>query len=322
MLVEENAIFVFTKDRPRVLFRTLKQFRGDGPRIVIIDDSAIAKNSDQIRKLAERSSRAIYHGKLEQSKLRKQYPFLKNRTFFNYLGDSNWNLGFARNHALILSKALKLKSALFMDDDIKVSDPKLIANIFKKLEKYDFIGSRIKGMVDDSVSGHIVRHLGLKPEEYFSGGFIAFSTNCIQEYFINEYNEDWFWMYLHNFNFKFRFIGNVYQEKFDPFYNGSRKGKGQEFGELLADGIREAYEVRSKSLLFKLNFWKDIQMQKEIYYREIIENCRIKKKLVFLKIIEGLLCATKSIRPIDLQQTFKTYFKRRKDWNKLLKKIK
>lgn len=320
---KNEAIIIFTKDRPKVLVHTLSLIRQFPNTIIILDDSNKKVNQEENKRIVSGYANIHYHGINEQEKLisRIQVHHLNLKAFINQLGVKEWNLGYARNYAIILSRVYKFKKVLLMDDDIKVQNIQLINEIFDKLNSYNFVGSKVTVMEDDSVIGHIVRKLGLKPEEYFSGGFIAFRSKDICECFINQYNEDWIWMYLHNVRLKFMLYGEVIQQTFDPYKNWKKKVNSQEIGELLVDGVKEAFQAKDIGLLSNLNFWKRILQEKQEYY-EILSDLSKKKGLNDLQLIIKFAARHSStIKPALLLSTFNDYFKQRKKWQKILSNI-
>ena len=323
MISSKNAIIVFTKDRPEVLSKTLLSLKRVGCHVIVLDDSSRVRNREVNRKGIRNSQFIIYHGRAEQKDL-IDILCVKNSVlspFINKLGDKKWNLGYARNYAILLAKCLGLKKVLFMDDDITIPNPKLPAQIFEKLDKYNFVGSKVVGMLDDSVSGHIVRKLNLEPEEYYSGGFIAFRVEDVKEYFINQYNEDWIWMYLHNFSLNFHHFGEVKQQPFDPFTNGNAKVIAQEFGELMVDGVKESFIVKKIDLLSNLTFWEKIVKEKQDYYRDLSNKCLKKGFADLQSVIDSAAKYSATIKPSALFTIFNRYFEQKKLWISILSKI-
>lgn len=321
--LSNSVIVIFTKDRPTILFKTLDSIKDKNIPIIVLDDSSLVKNRVAIQKKIGVISNVVYHGKEDQDRLVQEINVENKITlkFVNKLGTKKWNLGYARNYAILLAKKMNFKEVLFMDDDIIVEDDTLIQNTFKNLSKYDFVGARVTGMIDDSMIGYIVRELNYPPEEYFSGGFIAFKLSIITNYFINRYNEDWIWLYLHQISSKFLLLGEVKQLPYDNFKNAIKKAKRQELGEIMIDGVKEAYNRRNFNLLKNEKFWKKMLIEKQEYYNELqilsIEENRPDLHKILLAVKNYSAKFNENIF-VDI---FNHYFKEKQEWSKILNSI-
>src|ERR1035437_2593801 len=141
-----SVIIIFTKDRPAVLSKTLRSIKNLGFQVIVLDDSYFLKNRITNKKQVDKLfASGTYHGRNEQKTFFKNSTIGKKllKQFVNQLGSKKWNLGYARNYALMLTKSLKLKKILFMDDDIIVEDKNIIPKTFKLLDKYDFVGAKV-----------------------------------------------------------------------------------------------------------------------------------------------------------------------------------
>jgi hypothetical protein len=315
-----NSIIIFTKDRPSTLSKTLKSLKYEKANIIVLDDSYSLISRRDNKKRSQVYPNIRYHGKAEQDILLSISKANKSQLikFTSRLGSKQWNLGYVRNYAIILAKKLKLKKVLFLDDDIIVENSSLIRKTFDLLNHYDFAGAKIVGMIDDSVVGHIARELKLQPEEYFSGGFLAFKTSLVSEYFMNIYNEDWLWMYLHGPKYKAIRYGNAKQLFFDNFKDAIKKAKKQETGELLVDGTKKFLETGKKNNLKKLIFWKQILREKKEYYEKLKKISLYQKKKWCYKILTNVAAHSEKIKASSLNSIYISYFKQRAQWKKII----
>ena len=318
-----HRIIIFTKDRPDILNKTLQSIKNKNISVIVLDDSYLIENRVNNKNKIKKYSNVIYHGKDEQQKLLKKTSIEKEllEKFTHKLGSKGWNLGYARNYAIVLARSLQLKKVLFMDDDIIVESKTLIPKIFNLLDKYDFLGAKVTGMIDDSVVGYIVRELKYPSEEYFSGGFIAFNPYNVTEYFINRYNEDWIWMYLHHFKYSFHLYGSVRQLPFDNFKNAINKAKKQEVGEILVDGIKECFTRRNIIQLRKTQFWKRVLLEKQLYYKELKTLSLQSNNLNLYAILSSAATYSSKLKPQMFSLIMNEYFNERQKWIKILKSL-
>jgi hypothetical protein len=318
-----SAIIIFTKDRPNVLTKTLDNIRGENIPIIILDDSYFIKNRIDNKNVAKRYACVMYHGKDQQLEFFGKEGIDRSllAKFANRLGAKGWNLGYSRNYALILAKSLRLEKTLFMDDDIIVEDEELISETFSLLDKYDFVGAKIIGMLDDSVVGYIVRELNQPPEEYLSGGFIAFKPHLISEYFLNLYNEDWIWLYFHQVNNSLYQYGEVKQLSYNNFKNARKKAKSQEIGEVIIDGIREIIPKHSLDALMKPSLWRKMLLEKRDYYEHLKILSLRENRRDFHRILCAATNYSRKLHPTLFSTIFNDYFRERQLWLKLLSTV-
>ena len=162
-----SAIFVFTKDRPYSLSKTIDSISTLEIQIYLIDDSYHLKNRFANQRLIQDITNVSYFGNNEYESFIKSNNINKSDNPFRIksLGKKHWNLGNVRNYALIYAILSGLERALFIDDDIIVPDPESIFEVFEYLDNYLFVGAKITGMQDDSIVGHISSELGLERSE-------------------------------------------------------------------------------------------------------------------------------------------------------------
>lgn len=286
------AIFIFTKDRPDSLKRTLNSLKEEKIKTYVIDDSFLLSNQLENLVVTNSHHNIEYYGKNEfKEYLETSNIVLSDSNFqIQELGNQNWNLGNARNSALILAKFNGIENTLFMDDDIKFNSPTLISESFKLLENYLFVGAKISGMPDDSIIGHISRELDAEEdfERMLSGGFLAFNAKKVDMPFTNTYNEDWIWMFLQlNENQHLEF-GEVFQAKFDPFSNYKSKILFQEFGEIVIDGFLQVKGNDYFNFLIDNLFWTDIINERKKYLKKLINISKQNNKEAFTDILTWL----------------------------------
>src|ERR1035437_8572337 len=246
-MTTKEAIFIFTKDRPETLNKTLDSIQHVQYTKFVIDDSVKPENLKSVSQICNEYPNCIYLGKMEFNQFTSSQgiDFPKFDFLLREVGSMEWNLGYARNFALLYSKYLGLEKVLFTDDDIQVPYLKLIEELFQSINNYQFVGANILGLVDDSALGHIATDLGINNERMLSGGFMVFNPNKIEHFFLNNYNEDWIWLFLQLKEKEYLQTGEVFQELTNPLTSYKTKVIFQEFGEIALDGILDLFKEAS-----------------------------------------------------------------------------
>lgn len=310
----KDAIFIFTKDRQTTLVQTLHSLNITYYQKFIIDDSANQTSQTEVLKLCNSFKDCVYLGKREFQKFcaKHKITFPEFSFLLRELGSSEWNLGHARNFALLYSKASRFERVLFTDDDIQVPQLNIIEELFANLNTYKFTGANVEGLVDDSALGHIATSVQVTNERMLSGGFMTFSPDKIDQFFLNNYNEDWIWLFLQLKNDKFLQTGEVFQALSDPLANYTDKVIFQEFGEIILDGILDLYQNGYYDSLTDLSFWQRIIKERKEYLT-LLEN---KSKQIVaeknLKIINWVKKHSENFSAELFQQLFSDYFENRK----------
>lgn len=309
MIIKE-AIFLFTKDRPETLSKTLASIQSISYSKFIIDDSIRSENQASVSKLCEEHSNCNYLGK-EQFKsfvFENKIEFPKFNFLLREVGSAEWNLGYARNFALLYSKSIYANKVLFMDDDIQVPNPKLIDDLFQSIKDFQFVGANITGLVDDSALGHIATDLGIFNERMLSGGFMVFNPNTIDQYFLNNYNEDWIWLFLQLKGKEYLQTGEVLQELSNPLANYQNKIMFQEYGEITLDGILDLFKKGSYDSLLELSFWKRILDERRDYLNLLDEKAKEKSMSEYAEITDWIKKHSTNLKAETFATLFKKYF--------------
>lgn len=314
-----EAIFIFTKDRPDTLLKTLESIQHAPYKLLVIDDSENTANQATVFNLCKKYSNCCYLGNLEFQKFISDYKIMLPKFSFllRKLGDSSWNLGYARNFALLYSKAEHFEKVLFTDDDIQVPNPILISELFKSLDIFKFAGANIEGLVDDSALGHIATDIAVFNEKMLSGGFMVFNPSKVDHFFLNNYNEDWIWLFLQLKNDKFLQTGIVFQELTDPLSNYKDKIIFQEFGEIALDGILDLYKEGSYDSLIQLSFWERMIQEREEYLQLLVSKADNIGNSKNLEIVIWVKNNSGNFNPELFHKLFEDYFTNRKLFLKL-----
>ena len=316
----KKVIFVFTKDKPKVFGETLSQLKNFDDRVIIIDDSFYESNQKSNRELLKHVPNAIYYGKNEFNESEITHNLMSNGFNFIYrqLGNEEWNLGYARNYALFLSKIYNANKVLFIDDDIVIPKEEIIINSFKLLEQFNFVGATIAGMIDDSLLGHISNELGLIDtyERTLSGGFLAFNPKKIRFPFLNIYNEDWIWLFLHSHEEKYLQLEFVIQKKTNPYIGYENKILFQEYGEIFIKGILIAKGKSNFEILPSKSFWENVIQERKVYLSELYDFAKISNRKDLQTMIKWLLQNYFQYESIYFSEKFRDFLNNKQKFEK------
>lgn len=307
---EHCIIIIFTKDRPETLRKTLLSIKSLSYSKYVIDDSVSLDNQIKVSALCNNNYNCNYLGIAEFKKFVLKYniQFPIFDFLLRELGNINWNLGYARNFALLYSKSICADKVLFMDDDIHVYNPYLINDLFTSINDFLFVGANISGLVDDSVLGHIATDLGIFNERMLSGGFMVFKPNKISHFFLNNYNEDWIWLFLHLKGEKYLQKGEVLQELSNPLDNYQDKMVFQELGEIALDGIMNLFKEETNDDLINLLFWKRMISEREDYLDLLSKKAKEQNRMEYIEIIEWTKKGNSSFAAEFFLDLFENYF--------------
>lgn len=308
-MINKDAIFIFTKDRPETLEKTLDSIQHTPYVKYIVDDSVLTQNQRRVSNLSNSYLYCNYLGKAEFNSFINQYQigFPKFAFLLREVGCSEWNLGYARNFALLYSKSLGLENVLFTDDDIQVPNPKLIEELFQSINNHQFTGANILGLIDDSVLGHIATDMGVINERMLSGGFMVFKPKKIVHFFLNNYNEDWIWLFLQIKGKTYLQMGEVLQELVDPLNNYETKAMFQEFGEVALDGVLDLHNEGSYEELAQPLFWERILKERAEYLNVLLSKATKEGKNNYCEIIRYVMLHSRNMDSNKFKTLFEKY---------------
>ena len=314
----KDTMFVLSKNRPQTLLMTLASLKHIDAQRVIVDDSPSLKVQSNVKKITVENG-GDYHGQSEQLRLMDKLGFPLSSEFFRPLGNSQWDTGYVRNYVLLLAASLRCDKAMFVDDDIIMREPGLYSRLNRSLSKYDFVGSRATGLIDDSVLGHLQRAMGDTVGEYVSAGFLAFKPPSVRYPFLNSYNEDWIWLYLHSRASKIARLGVVYHVPTRPPKGFLQEATFQEMGELIVTGVEVA--VRDdvyESTLGDVRFWERISKVRIHEIEEMLAQSRDGHFAPAVKAAKAALQTETSLKPKVIASTFRRFFEGIGRWQETL----
>lgn len=319
MVRDKAAIFIFTRNRAEQLGKGLKLFADSGYPVFIIDDSTTLQGKASVQNLACIYENVTYVDNNYCKHL--VHPDLITGIEYQFLtrdlGNSEWNLGYARNIALLIAKKQHFQKVLFADDDITVDSVEIIDSTFSKLDEVDFFGRHITGKRDNSIVGHIAEELGHETSRMISGGFMAFLLKNVKYYFLNVYNEDWIWLYLHLMHFSYELSGEATQEYSDILPKDSEVIQFQEVGEILLDGIIRTCRSGDFQEALTDRFWYVIVDERknflEMLRASAVSHQRHELGTIISKVLNYLL----TVEVKFFSASFRNYYSRFAEFEKL-----
>lgn len=299
--MNKHAIYIFTCNRPKKLESLLFELSYTSKTkyvIYIVDDSSNRENIEENNRIVNKYYNTKYLGVRHYLDFYKISEGVQNRPI---LGDVTWNLGIARNFALDHSISLGYEKVLFIDDDISDIDNRKIEEGFSTLNEDSFVSCILKGVEDNSIIGHIAKHVGLidDGDKMLSGGFLFFSPASISKRFYNIYNEDWIIQLLEKHK-KQIMLQYTVRHNVDQHANFSLdKALFQELGELIVEGLLE----NEYAISMDYQFW-DVIIEKRIKFIQEIMDEAIKLNYDDgHNICDGLLKWLQQLDGYSLQQS-------------------
>jgi glycosyltransferase involved in cell wall biosynthesis len=180
-----------------------------------------------------------------------------------------------RNLGLVLARMAGWKRVVFLDDDITVPDPADLTLAAALLDTRDGVGLHIGGFPDNSVVCHANREAGAPQDTFIGGGALAVPTDRIDSFFPEIYNEDWFFLLGNNMLRPVGQVGLATQKPYDPFATPDR-ARGEEFGDVLAEGLFALFDDRGEIADADEVYWKTYLTVRWELIAEI--RARIKRK--------------------------------------------
>lgn len=273
MSKKKFGIYIFTCNRPKKLERLLFEicsFQNSKYGIYIIDDSSNKESIAENVEITKKYDNSQYLGRRQYLDFYNVIEGLANRQI---LGDVTWNLGIARNFALDHSKSIGYEKVLFIDDDISDVDDRKMEVGFSVLNKNSFVSCILEGVEDNSIIGHISKHVGIIDDgvKMLSGGFLFFSPATISHRFYNIYNEDWIIQLLEKEKKKIILPFSV-NHNVDQDVNWTLdQAIFQEYGELIVEGLLE----NENAISMDYQFW-DVIIENRIKFIQKIKEEAIK----------------------------------------------
>jgi hypothetical protein len=168
------------------------------------------------------------------------------------------DLSTKRNLGLLLARMLGWDRVFFMDDDIRdVSLPHLRRTASMLGQQYYSVGMRVSNFPDNSVVCHAHRETGESQDVFVSGSVLAIDCTAPIGFFPDIYNEDWLFFYNDTVERRLAWSGlYANQLRYDPF-DDPRRAAGQEFGDVLAEGLYALLHNNRNAGYATRDYWID-----------------------------------------------------------------
>jgi hypothetical protein len=178
------------------------------------------------------------------------------------------DLSTKRNLALALSHKLRWKRIIFLDDDIRVPDPRDLSRAAGLLHSHTAVGLGIGGFPDNSVVCHAFRAAGGSQETFIGGGALAVAVKQNRSFFPNIYNDDWFFVLDAGKRLqRVAIVGQVLQYPYDPYR--VERARAEEFGDVLAEGIFWLLDQGKPAADGDLVHWREFLLHREQFIKQV-----------------------------------------------------
>ena len=198
-----------------------------------------------------------------------QLPELEtSRLLAGTIFERRTDLSTKRNLALVLSHKLRWKRIVFLDDDIRVPDPRDLSKATGLLDAHTAVGLGIGGFPDNSVVCHAFRAGGGWQETFIGGGAMAVAMKRNRSFFPNIYNDDWFFVLDAGKRLQpVATVGQVLQYPYDPYRVD--RARAEEFGDVLAEGIFWVLDQGKPASEGDLGHWRDFLEHRKQFIQQV-----------------------------------------------------
>jgi hypothetical protein len=195
-----------------------------------------------------------------------------------------------RNLALALTYMARLGRILFLDDDIRIPDPADLRRAAWLLRTHDAVGMRVEGYPDNSVVCHANRATGGRQGTFVGAGALAVGSDRVNSFFPEIYNEDWFFLLDHSSLLPVTVTGVAVQDRFNPFDDPER-ARGQEFGDLLAEGLFALLDRGGRVADADIAYWRSFIDERRRFIGRILDRLESRAVPGSVQIAAALLAA-------------------------------
>ena len=174
-----------------------------------------------------------------------------------------------RNVSLVLSRLLGWKRVMFLDDDITKLDPDDIRRASGLLDVHVAVGMHVGGMPDNSVVCHAYREVGGDQQTFVGGGALTVHLDRANSFFPDIYNDDWFFLLDDKKIQSVGITGEVHQYPYDPYRTPDR-ARGEELGDVLAEGIYWLLDQDRSILAADQAFWSRFLVRRKSFIERVL----------------------------------------------------
>lgn len=236
----------------------------------------------------------------------------------------NADLSIKRNLGLLLARMLGWQRVFFMDDDIRDLNFSDLYSAASMLGPYRAVGLRAVDFPDNSVVCHAHRQTGAFQDVFISGSALAVHCTEPVAFFPEIYNEDWFFFYHDAEARRLGWSGGeATQLRYDPFANPQRAA-GQEFGDVLAEGLYGLLHYRINELGAVRAYWGHFLDSRMRFLEAIISRSKNVEPSLRQKIVtsvETAITRSRQIQPWMCEHYVKLWTQDLDAWERRLKAI-
>ena len=187
----------------------------------------------------------------------------------------NGDLSTKRNIGLLLARMAGWRRIFFMDDDIRDVSSDDLAAAVSLLGRFRSVGMRVTDFPDNSVVCHAHRETGAAQDVFVTGSVLAVSPQEPVGFFPEIYNEDWLFFYGDAQSRDLGWSGrNATQLHYDPFRH-TRRAAGQEFGDVLAEGLYALLHLGAGSAYATREYWESFLAVRESFLLGIVDRAHL-----------------------------------------------
>ncbi|WP_214103820.1 hypothetical protein [Acrocarpospora catenulata] len=221
------------------------------------------------------------------------------------------DLGAKRNLGLMLARAADWRRVVFLDDDIEVPDPEDLRRAAGLLDDHDGVALRIEGFHDNSVVCHAHRDNGGAQDSFVGAGALAVAADRTDGFFPAVYNEDWFFLLGERTLRPLSVTGIAIQQEFDP-YSSPQRAAGEEFGDVLAEGLFCLIDQGATIQDADRAFWHDFIRARHEFILDVLHRVARRTDARRLPMARSLYAALTQLRHItpDLCTAYLTRWQR------------
>lgn len=203
------------------------------------------------------------------------FPPLETSHFGEAMVGSHGDLSLKRNLGLVLGRACRWSTLLFLDDDIRGVAPTLVRRAVGTLREHSAAGMPATAYPDNSTVCHARRLGGAEQGVFVSGSALAVRLDGGRpgSFFPEVYNEDWLFLAPFLEERAVARVGSVRQTRYDPFAQPLRAG-GEEFGDVLAEGLVGVLHAGPAEPATRPDYWADFLLRRAEFIAAAADGCR------------------------------------------------
>jgi hypothetical protein len=231
-----------------------------------------------------------------------------------------------RNMSLVLSRLLGWQRVMFLDDDITKLDPDDIRRASGLLDVHVAVGLQVGGFPDNSVVCHAYREVGGDQQTFVGGGALTVHLERANSFFPDIYNDDWFFLLDDKKIQSVGITGEVHQNPYDPYRTADR-ARGEELGDVLAEGIYWLLDQDRSVLAADQAFWSAFLGRRKSFIEHVLRMVQqhaafdAKARMLRIEALKGSLGRLALITPALCENYLQAWAADRRDWQQHLKQL-